>query len=311
MSDLVPLKPMGAVAKGSDLFERMMAETKKALGGGQSRRISIRGSRFRLMVGGEQVGKAKSTPLNAIIVRASGINRTYYQGTYDPENPTPPRCWSVDGTAPSPNVPKDQRMASKCASCKMNIKGSGQGQSRACRFSMRLAIMLEGDAEDNIYQMQIPATSIFGKREGSNMGFQAYVKYLAEMQNSHGTVVTQMEFDEDAETPKLFFKPVRTVDADEWNTVEELYDSEEVVDAVTMTVYQADEPKEIAIEDGDDDEEEAPAPTKRVSKPVEVAEDDEDDEDDVPAPKKRAAKSKPTPKDDDGDDPLLSAISGW
>lgn len=311
MNDLVTLKPMGAVAKGSDLFDRMMAETKKALGGGENRRISIRGGRFRLMVGGEQVGKAKSTPLNAIIVRTSSMNRTYYEGAYDPENPTPPRCWSVNGETPSTDVARDKRMSSKCASCKMNIKGSGQGQSRACRYSMRMAIMLEGDPENHIYQLQIPATSIFGKRDGSNMGFQAYVTYLAEMQNTHGSVVTQIEFDEDSETPKLFFKPVRSVEPEEWATVEELYDGEAATSAVTLTVYQADTKQEIAIEDPDDDEEEVAPPKKRA--PAVVEDDDDDDEEEVAPPKKRASKpkAKPASTDDDDDDPLASVVAGW
>ena len=293
MGDLITLKPL-SIAKDSPLYQKMLEETKKMAGGGDNRRISIRGGRFRNMVGGEQVGKPKSTPLNVIVVRASGINRTYFHGAYDPENPIPPRCWSTDGTAPAPEVPKDKRMSNACASCKMNIKGSGQGTSRACRYSVRLAILLEGDLE-HVYQLQIPAASLFGKRAGSNMGFQAYNKYLSEQGVGVGMVVTQLSFDEDSETPKLFFSPVRSVEQEEWDAVEALHDSPEVLDAVTLTVYQTDEPKEIAIEDPDDDEdeEEAPAPRKRA-KPEPVAEDDDEDEDEdedeeeAPAPRKRA-----------------------
>jgi len=301
MSDLVVLKPMAV--SNSVAAERMREDAKKLSGRGDTRRISIRGGRFRLMLGGEQVGKPKSDPLNIIIVRNSPVGRTYYDSVYDPDDPQPPRCWSQDGEAPSPDVAKDERMSPTCAACKMNIKGSGQGQSRACRFSVRLALMLEGDPDHHIYQMQIPATSFFGKRSGTDMGLQAYTTYLTEQKNLLNSVVTEVRFDEDSETPRLFFRPIRNVDQEELDVADQLYESPAAEAAVTMTVFQADSPAS-----------EPDAPVRSEKKEVvEVADDDDDDDEPeaVAEPVKRNAKTSKKVEPDSGEDPLITSIAGW
>ena len=128
----------------SDLFKQLQETDDNLSGGagGGSRRISLRGGRFREIVGGEQVNVKSDGFLNMVIVNAAKLSRTFYAGQYDPENPSAPTCWSPDTQAPSPDVPKDQMQAARCMDCPQNIKGSGQGESRACRFSQRLAVML-------------------------------------------------------------------------------------------------------------------------------------------------------------------------
>jgi hypothetical protein len=225
----------------SDLFKSLqdMNKTLAGSGGGGGKRISIKGGKFRLMVDGEQVSVAKGDEINIVVVNAAGVSRTYYEGTYDPNNATAPSCWSADTRVPSPDVPAEQRKSARCADCPMNIKGSGQGDSRACRFNQRLAITLEGKPDD-VYQLQLPATSIFGEAKNGNMGMQAYAKFL----NAHNTpiiaVLTQMYFDENAETPKLFFKPIRPLDEPELIAAVAAKDSEDAIKAITMTVGQMD-----------------------------------------------------------------------
>ena len=58
-----------------------------------------------------------------------------------------------------------------------------------------------------MYQLQLPATSIFGK-DKKGMGMQQYVAFLNQGAPSIG-VITKMYFDEDSAVPKLFFKPER------------------------------------------------------------------------------------------------------
>jgi len=225
----------------SDLFKSLqdMNKTLAGSGGGGGNRISIKGGKFRLMVGGEQVSIAKGNEINIVVVNAASVSRTYYEGTYDPNNATAPSCWSADTRVPSPDVPAEQRKSARCADCPMNIKGSGQGDSRACRFNQRLAITLEGKPDD-VYQLQLPATSIFGEAKNGNMGMQAYAKFL----NAHNTpiiaVMTEMYFDENAETPKLFFKPIRPLDEPELRAAVAAKDSEDATKAITMTVGQTD-----------------------------------------------------------------------
>ena len=83
------------------------------------------------MVGGEQVNVKNDGFLNVVIVNAAKLSRTYYSGSYDPENPSTPTCWSPDTEKPSSDVPKENIQASRCMDCAMNIKGSGQGDSKA------------------------------------------------------------------------------------------------------------------------------------------------------------------------------------
>lgn len=271
----------------SDLFKSLQEMNKTLAGGpsGAGKRISLKGGKFRMFVDGEQVSVSKSDTMNVVVVNAASISRTYYEGTYDPNNTAAPTCWSVDTKSPAADVPADQRKASRCADCPMNIKGSGQGDSRACRFNQRLAITLEGKP-DEVYQLQLPATSIFGEAKNGNMGMQAYAKFL----NAHNTpiiaVITEMRFDENSETPKLFFKPLRPLTEDELRVAVEMKDSEEATKAITLTVSQTDggkkekglsekpsAKKNFVVEDADEDEVEEPkkASSKKAEAPKPTA----------------------------------------
>ena len=275
MSDMT-LFEGGNSLVSSDLFKQLQ-DTDDNLsggsGGGGARRISLRGGRFREMVGGEQVNVKSDGFLNLIVINAAKLSRTYYAGQYDPENPSAPTCWSADTQAPASEVPADQRQASRCMDCPQNIKGSGQGESRACRFNQRIAVFLEGNM-DEVYQLQLPATSIFGDAKDGKMGMQAYAKYLKAHKTPSIAVVTQAYFDENSDTPKLYFKAVRPLSEEELQQAVASKDSEDAIKAITLPVSQTDGIQ--AIRDGAvaDDEvdigETAPAP-KKVAKKKEVA----------------------------------------
>lgn len=242
MSNAMTLFGNGNPLASSDLFKSLqdMNKTLAGGGGGGGKRISLKGRRFRMIVDGEQVSVSKEDSMNVVVVNAAPVSRTYYEGTYDPNNPTAPSCWSVDTRVPALEVPAEQRKALRCADCPMNVKGSGQsGNSRACRFNQRLAITLEGKP-DEVYQLQLPATSLFGEAVNGQMPMQAYAKLL----NAHNTpiiaVMTQMTFDENAEQPKLFFKPLRPLDEEELQAAVKAKDSEEALKAITLTVSQTD-----------------------------------------------------------------------
>ena len=274
----------GNALASSDLFKSLLDMNKTLAGsGGGGPRISIRGGRFREIVGGEQVRTFKGDQLNVVIVNAAPIARTYYEGTYDPNNAAPPVCWSGDTKTPSSDVPEDQRMSTTCAACPMNVKGSGQGESRACRFSQRVAVTVEGDTEGTVYQMQLPATSIFGEAKAGLMGMQAYAKLLAAHNTPAIAVVTGITFDEDAETPKLYFKPVRPLDEEELEAAVQAKDSPEAKAAITMTVSQTDGVKQPKKEAGAD----APAKPKARAKPK------VEEEEEYEAPAKPKARAKP------------------
>ena len=226
----------------SDLFKSLQSTADNlagGAGGGGMRRISFRGGRFRELVGGEQVNVNSSGSLNVVILDAAKISRSYYAGTYDPENPSGPTCWSADTQTPAPDVPHDQRQASRCADCPMNVRGSGQGETRACRFAQRVAVALEG-SYDKVYQAQLSATSVFGKAVDGKMPMQAYANYLNAHKAPPSAVVTQMYFDDNSDVPKLFFKAARPLDEDELKEVIELREHADVQKAITFSVAQSD-----------------------------------------------------------------------
>ena len=218
------------------------ATTKALMGGsgnGGGKRISIRGNVFRMMVDGKEIAQNEDRAMNIIIAAANAnVSRTFYAGTYQEGQAMAPTCWSNDGV--TPDIKSEQPQASKCASCAQNIKGSGQGDSRACRFSQRLAVLLENDIRGDVYQLTLPAQSIFGAAENGKMPLQSYAKFLG----SHGlpvtAVVTEMRFDTASATPRLTFKAVRPLNEEELAQTQEKGQSTEAKLAIAATAAQMD-----------------------------------------------------------------------
>jgi hypothetical protein len=283
----------------TDLFKELQEVNNNLLSGvgGYRRRISLNGGKFREFVNGEQVSVSKEDSMNMVIVNAAKVSRQYYEGNYDPQNPTAPKCWSADTEAPAPEVPADQRMASRCTDCKMNIKGSGQGESRACRFGQRIAVALEGEL-DKVYQLQLPATSVFGAAKDGNMPMRAYAQFLTAHNTPAIAVMTNMRFDESSSVPKLFFKAVRPLDEEELKTVVEMKDHPDTLEAITLTVAQTDGVDKSVPKADAPKEKEEPKPLF-----------DNEEEAPVEEPTKVAKKTAPAPSG--GIDDLSSIIDNW
>jgi len=289
----------------SDLFKKLQGAGSNLLGGnsgGGMRRISIRGKRFREVVGGEEMRVSKSNSMNIVIVDAAPISRMYYEGVYTPDKPSAPQCWSADTNVPSVDVPEEQRMAARCMDCPMNIKGSGQGDSRACRFQQRLAVVIEGQL-DKVYQLQLPATSVFGEVHDRKMPMQAYARFLNENRTPPIAVVTEMYFDDDSAGPKLFFKPARPLEEAELEQVAGVLEHSDTQRAITFSVAKPKGDVAIAAPV-------APVAPAKKAKPAKKASIFEDEgEEEEPKEPKRVAK-KPSNVEDT--DPELDAIvAAW
>lgn len=221
-------------------------ETTRALmgnAGGESnvKRISIKGSVFRMMVSGKEVAKNEDRAMNVIIVGAAQYNsRHYYEGTFtEGQAGKLPDCFSDDGITPSPRATNKQ--CDTCKDCPQNIAGSAQaGGGRACKFSRRLAVILENDQQGDVFQLTLPAQSIFGKAEGGKMPLEAYVRLLGTNNVSVTSVVTEMRFDTDSATPKLTFKAVRYLEADEFANAQAKGKTPEAKIAIGSTVGELD-----------------------------------------------------------------------
>lgn len=233
--------------KGANLPSRLknqeLDETTKALmgggGGSNYKRISIKGNVFRMISGGKEIATNEDRAMNVVVVASAPANsRTYYEGQYKEGEAIRPACWSNDGQTPDKGVAEPQ--CSSCAQCPQNVKGSGQGDSRACRFSRRLAVVLEGDLEGDVYGLTLPATSIFGKGEDGKLPLQAYATFLGQHNCPVTAVVTEMRFDIKSPTPKLTFKAVRPLTDDEDEIAQRQGQTAEAKAAITLTVAQQD-----------------------------------------------------------------------
>lgn len=195
---------------------------------------------FKRLVNGEQVGKAKRGDMNVIIVGAlPKVSRIYYHDKYDPDSEAKlPNCWSNLGDKPEPNVPDMQ--APNCVTCPMNVKGSGDNGGRACRYQRRISMLLEGDPSGDIYQFNIPSKSLFGKGTGNVHPFESYIKYLVANNESPDNVVTNVAYDDEAESMELLFTPIRNVTDEEYALVQTAQAQPEATQYTMITVGQAD-----------------------------------------------------------------------
>lgn len=263
-------------------------------GGGNTKRISIKGGVFRLMADGKEITSIDDRHLDVVIVNAAPkISRTFYAGQYVEGETKGPDCWSADGDKPDASIEEPQ--ASDCASCPMNVKGSGQGDSKACRFSQRLAVVLANDVQGDVMQLTLAATSIFGKEEGDKRPLQAYARYLAAQNINPETLVTRLRFDTKAAVPKLFFQPVRWLEDDEYAVAVKKGESVEAKMAVTMSVAKPTE-KAPQLE--------GKKPTIKKEEPAVEAE-----EVDEPEKRKPAAKASAVPAKKAGS--LASTVEEW
>lgn len=217
--------------------------TTKALMGGSTfgRRISIRGSVFRMIVDGKQVAENDDRAMSVVIVAAAPhINRQYYAGEYQEDVATAPTCYSEDGKVPNKDSEKIQNPT--CDGCPQNISGSGKGDSRACRYQQRLAVVLDGDISGAVYQLALPSTSLFGKGEANRtkLPLQAYVRLIAENGLPISSVVTEMRFDTSVSTPKLTFKAVRPLTEEEFAAAQAAGESADAQQAIKLTVFKQD-----------------------------------------------------------------------
>jgi hypothetical protein len=256
---------LASIMQSSDLVELGLDEDTLAVAGGATKgnkRISIEGRVFRKIVGGKEQSVNTDISMNVVFVKmAHDASRTYYSQTYKKGVKIAPTCWSSDSKTPDVDVKEPP--ASACADCPNSVKGSGQGgMGAACRLSWRTAVVLPNDPAGDIYQLVLPATSAFGKEENGRWPFRPYIQMLANNNVSAGRVVTKMEFDTNASTPKLLFSPQSAVLPDAREIIARQSKSSAAENAVKLTVFKMDETA-TAAEVEAPAQPDTPEPTKR------------------------------------------------
>ena len=229
----------------SELSKSLMQKTSTT-----NRRIQANtNGTFKRVVNGEQMGSAVRGEVNVIIVSLlPKVSRIFYKEKFDPKKEaTLPNCWSNLGEKPE-DMASDQQSAS-CISCPQNVKGSGENGGRACRYQRRLAVLLAGDTSGDIYQMNIPAKSLFGKGLNNAHPFESYIKFLLGNGEGVDDVVTNVAFDANADTMELIFTPMRHITEEEYALLDEAKTKPEAKLYTSITVAQTDGVKKLPKEE--------------------------------------------------------------
>jgi len=225
-----------------------------ALGGFSGNRIGLKGSRFRLIVNGQEESILETFHLDVIIVGAApGVARIFFGGNYNADEKAHPLCYSADGVTPGADVLNPQSL--RCATCPQNEKGSKITQegvkTKACNYFKRMMVTLVDDPEHRLFKLDGKAMTIFGEGQAAQNKFtlNEYAKKFSTRGLDPAHFVTRLSFDPNSSVPKLFFSPLRVITEDEAPWVMDLVHSDDVKVGVMIT----------AITDATDAEAEAPA----------------------------------------------------
>ena len=281
MSEVSIFKNRDVAVAGKKSPSALTQSLMRATTGTRIPRISPRNGIFKRIVNGEDVGKLKS-PLRVVIVGVAKATaqRSFYIKSFDPNaEAAPPDCWTNDGQKPDASIATPQ--GKNCETCPQNVKGSGQGDTKACRFKRRLALILLDDIDGNnsgqVYQFEAASKSIFGKGVNHLHPLNAYIDYVIGNGEDIDGVITEISFNENNDNQSVLFKAVDFVtDPSLAAVVATAVESTEAQKAVVLTAGAIDKGETVApkaIEQAqvfDEPEPRIAEPTVRTAKKAEV-----------------------------------------
>ena len=151
--------------------------------------LSTKGGKFT-------AGPETFDDIDLIVLGFAPVN-TYYEGTYDARNPSPPSCWAVgkpgetDLAPPSDLVRKQHET---CKGCPQNAFGSaGDGRKgKACKNTVRLVALRYADPSAPGVRLSISPTQV-------NV-WSRYVNELHTLKRPIYSVVTRASITSDSQT---------------------------------------------------------------------------------------------------------------
>lgn len=186
-------------------------------------RISIKGSRFRV-VEGEKEEVIDATYIDVIIVGANPrLSKTYYAKKWDPDaEATAPDCYSLDGVRPASDA--EHKQNDVCATCQHAAWGSkindNGREGKACADHKRLAVVAADDPSGAVYLLQVTAAAL--------KGLSQYQRELSSRNIPPEIVRTRLAFDSTVSFPKLTFKFQDFIDEDAQNAITPLFGADKV-----------------------------------------------------------------------------------
>lgn len=205
------------------------------------------GSKFIRFSGGRMSFDGADIPDDEIrcVIMGWAYHNTYYDPSerYDPDNPQSPICYSFgdeeDEMEPHADSPEPQ--CDSCAECPFNEFESGVGKAKACKNTVRLALIAEDDLDDlenaEVVYASLPPTSI-----------KNWIAYLTKdlrdkAQRPHWAVITLLtRHPDDKSQFRITFKNDELIeDSDLFGPLKELW--EDTIEEIDFP-YAVREPEE-------------------------------------------------------------------
>lgn len=242
MSNLVPTNVQlpahlsGRIGQPSAIAGAMTAGINT--GGAGFKRISIRGSRFRIREGATET-VLPDTTLRAVIVGASpNLTKIFYK-KFDPKaegEDKKPDCFSNDGVRPAKDAQDPQSQL--CATCPQNAWGSkvsdSGGKMKACADQKRLAIISADASGDD------PEVYLFQVTPSALRDFATYGEMLSAKGFPPETVITEISFDPKVSHPKAQFKFAGFIKEDQLDMIDKLVQSDQVLEIIGEKAEKAE-----------------------------------------------------------------------
>ena len=171
----------------------------------------------------------------------------------------------------------------------------------------------------DIFQVTLPAQSIFGNGNAERRPLHEYTDYVRANNQNLMSVVSRMSFDMDSSSTKVGFKPIRVLDDGEYETCTKQSTSEDAERAIKLTVSTNKEDTTDAFSQPATPRVEPPKEEKyQVTAPKAEPETKPVVEDNIPEPVKREAekptvetKKTATPLPETGEVSLDDLVSEW
>jgi hypothetical protein len=230
MADNLPAHLLNRPSRG------ITAAAASGMGGARPAHISRMGNRFTLI---DNAGNSKPVMLmgdkgpyiDVIVVDANPYpSRVYYANGYDEDNPSPPDCFSDNGTGPS--TQSVQAQSRTCEECQWRAWGSATSKLDgkaipACSTTKKLAVAVVGDPDEMVYEMVVPP----GSWSDKTTGYRRYVNsvgaaMIGSRQCELSDVVTRIYFIAN-KMGIMGFEPVRMINADEADMIDAIWESGE------------------------------------------------------------------------------------
>lgn len=201
--------------------------------------ISYRGRTWRVKKGGEEQvylneEQEAVQSIAVVLVKSNKLpSKVFYESQYNEGDSGPPSCWSANGLKPDDGV--ESPVHPTCQACPNNAWGSkiseNGNKTRACSDVRRCAVVFEHQLEEHVagerditdvdvMLLRIPPATLNPLKD--------YVeKTLKPKSIAPFMLITKVGFDTEVAYPKLTFRGLRFLSADEFAAISQLRDGEE------------------------------------------------------------------------------------